>query len=44
MHNVPTGMINKVYGKDLGKAIGDVIKLDVDRDGIGLGPYLCIRV
>lgn len=35
MHNVPLGMINKFCGEDLGKVMGEVIELNVDRDGIG---------
>lgn len=38
-------MMNNVYGKDLGKVIGgEVIELDVDKDGNSWGPYLRIRV
>lgn len=44
MHNVPLHMINRFYGEDLGKAIGKVIELDVDKDVIAWGPYLRIKV
>lgn len=37
IHNLPYGMMNKVYGALLGKAIGEVIEIDVDKDGVGWG-------
>lgn len=44
LHDVPLGMMNRVYDVDLGKTIGEVIDLDVNKDGIGWGSYLRIRV
>lgn len=37
------GMMNRVYREDLGKAIGEVMELDIDKDSIGWGPYLRIK-
>lgn len=34
MHNVPLDMMNRVYAEELGKAVGEVIELDVDKDNI----------
>lgn len=44
LHNILLGMMNTIYGEDLGKNIGEVIELDVDKDGIGWSPYVLIRV
>lgn len=37
-------MINSFYLEELGKFVGKIIELDVDKDGLGWGPYLCIKV
>lgn len=44
MHNIPFTMMNRYYGKILGKAIGEIIEVDVDKDGAGWGPYLRVKV
>lgn len=44
MHNIPFGMMNKIYGEVLGKRIGDIEEINVDRDGVGWGPYLRLKV
>lgn len=44
MHNVSFGMMNKFYGKNLGKAIGEILDIDVDKDRVGWGPILRINV
>lgn len=36
--------MNKFYREKLGKAIGEVIDTNVDRDGVGWGPFLRIKV
>lgn len=35
IHNVLFGMMNKVHGKILEKTIGEIIEIDVDKDGVG---------
>lgn len=40
MDNIYFGMMNKVYGELLGKRIGEIMDINVDRDGIGWGPFL----
>lgn len=44
MHMMSLGMMNSFYGEELEKFIGEVIKIDVDNDGIGWGPYLWVKV
>lgn len=44
MHNIPFGMMNKVHGEMLGNTIGEIIEIDVDKDGVGWGPFLWVRV
>lgn len=36
--------MNRVYGDLLGKRIGEIKDIDVDRDKIGWGPFLRVRV
>lgn len=40
LHNIPFGMMNKVYRERLGKLIGEIIDFDVDKDGVGWGAFL----
>lgn len=35
MHNIPFTMINRYYGEILGKAIGEIIEVDVDKENAG---------
>lgn len=35
MHNIPFGMMNRVYGELLGLRIGEILEIDVDNDGVG---------
>lgn len=44
IHNLPLGMTKSIYGKRFGKSIREVIKLDIDKDGMGWGPYLRVKV
>lgn len=44
MHNVLLGMMNIYYREELGKSIREVIELDVDKEGIGWGLYLRVKV
>lgn len=44
MHDAPLSMMNSFYEEELGKAIGEVIELDVDNEGIGWGSYLRVKV
>lgn len=44
MHNISFGMMNKVYGKSLEKLIGEIIKIDVDKNGVGWGPFLRVKI
>lgn len=43
LHNIPLGMMNRVYGEKLEKIIGEILDIDVDLDAIGWGPYLIIK-
>lgn len=38
--------MNEFYGEVLDKVIGEIIEIevDVDKDGVGWGPYLRVKV
>lgn len=44
LHDLPMGIMTKVYGERLGKSIGEIKEVDVDKDGLGWRPYLRIKV
>lgn len=44
MHNIPLGMMNKAYGEKLGKAITEVLDIDIGKNGVGGGPFNRIKV
>lgn len=43
MHNLPFEIMNRIYGKNLEKVTSEVIKVDVDKDGVGWGPFLKVK-
>lgn len=43
-HNLPLGMMNQVYNEKFEKIVGDVEDIDVDKNGIGWGPNLKIKI
>lgn len=44
MHNIPFGMMNKVYKNFLEKSPGEIIEVDVDKDGARWSPFLRVKI
>lgn len=44
LHNIPFGGVNKAVGLQIGGLIGEVLEMDLDKEGIGWGPYLRVKV
>lgn len=44
LHDLLMGMMNRVYAERLGKSIGEIIEIDVDRERAGWGPYLRLKM
>lgn len=44
MHNLPFRMMNSLYGEKLEKAIGEIIEVDVDKDGASWDAFLRVKV
>lgn len=44
MHNILFGMMNKIYGKNLEKAIGELIEVDIDKVGASWGHFFWIKI
>lgn len=44
IHNLSLGMMNSIFDKQFEKSIDEVLDLDVDKEGMGWGPYLCVKV
>lgn len=44
LHQLPLEMMNWKYGEFMGEFVGEVEEVDVDKDGVGLGPSLKVRV
>lgn len=44
MHNIPFGMMNKVYKIFLEKSPGEIIEVDVDKDGARWSPFLRVKI
>lgn len=44
MFNLPLGMMNRTYCELLGMTIDEVLDVDVDKDSLGWGPFLRVRV
>lgn len=44
MHNILFGMMNKFYGKNLEKEIGDLIEVDIDKVGASWGHIFWIKI
>ncbi|KAL0002388.1 hypothetical protein SO802_016169 [Lithocarpus litseifolius] len=42
--NIPIKSMNRDNGSRLANEIGDLVTVDVPRNGLGWGPFLCIRV
>lgn len=37
-------MMNKIYGKFLEKSLGEIIEVDVDKDGARWSPFLWVKI
>lgn len=44
LHNFPLGGMTKEFGGKIGSMVGEVLVVDVDKEGIGWGPYLRVQV
>lgn len=44
MHNISFGLMNRVYGETLEKTIGEIIKVDIDKDGAGWDHFLRVKI
>lgn len=44
LHGLPFGMMNRTCRHRIGKRMGEVINIDVDKDGLGWEPFLRVRV
>ncbi|XP_042953554.1 uncharacterized protein LOC122290084 [Carya illinoinensis] len=44
LHNLPFGGMTREVGMQIGGLMGDVVKADVNGEGIGWGPYLRVKV
>lgn len=44
MFSLPLGMMNQAYREKLQKTINEVLDVNVDKEGMGWGPYLKIKV
>lgn len=44
LHGLSFGMMNRAYGNRIENQIGEVIDIDVDKNGLGWGPFFRVRV
>lgn len=44
LNSLPFGMMSRTNGLWIAQQIGEVIDVDVDKDGLGWGPFLRVNV
>ncbi|XP_042969013.1 uncharacterized protein LOC122301685 [Carya illinoinensis] len=44
MHNIPLGGMTRRVGRNIGELVGEVLEVDVDKEGVGWGPYLRVNI
>lgn len=44
LYNIHLGTMNKFYGKRIGNLIGNIIDYDVDKDRVGWGAFLRLKI